>query len=227
MPSWLGQAYENPGFELDVGMADRSISTALTKVGLAWRMGINPAEPCLDWGAGTGLMVRICRDFGLNYFYSDPHSQNIFARGFEAPTAGSNPVWACVTAFEVAEHFASPLEDFGEILKLSPRFLLFSTTLYAGQSADWWYFGENGQHVAFYTRKSLEFVARHYHYHLATNGSDLHLFAKEDVSDRALKKCAEYRDRFSRRYKRKHGSRTFPDFENIRRKLRARAGLPV
>ena len=59
----------------------------------------------------------------------------------------------------MAEHFPDPLKSFGELFQLQPRYILFSTTLYAGEGPDWWYLGEDGQHVAFYTRRSLEISA--------------------------------------------------------------------
>ena len=119
-PSWLEETYREATFQLDVGMADRCIWTALTTAALASRLGIGPNEPCLDWGGGTGLFTRLCRDYGLNFFHSDPYAQNIFAGGFEAGRAGPSPAWACVTAFEVAEHFPNPLKNFGELFN-SPR----------------------------------------------------------------------------------------------------------
>src|SRR5262245_5948220 len=167
-PHWLKESYSVTASKLDVGMADRCVWTALTTVALAHKLRVGPKEPCLDWGAGTGLLVRLCRDFGMNFFYSDPYAQNIFAAGFEFEAQKRPAAWAVLTAFEVAEHFPDPLKDFGELFRLSPRFILFSTLLYSGQAADWWYFTENGQHVAFYTRPSLEFIARHHGYRLAS-----------------------------------------------------------
>jgi len=214
-PYWLEEAYAADS-KLDVGMADRCIWTAQTTVALAWRLGIGAEEPCLDWGAGTGLFVRLCRDYGMNFFYFDRYPRNIFARGFEAePSSRSD--WRCVSAFEVAEHLANPIEEFGEITRSSPAFVVFSTVLYGGESSDWWYFTDNGQHVAFYTRRSLELIGQQYGYQLASNGRDLHLFSKEPVADRVLEKCRKRRQKFSRRYRKKHGSRMETDFEDIAR----------
>jgi Methyltransferase domain len=218
-PFWLEEAYRNRDYQLDVGMADRCVWSAETMVALARRLKIGPEEPCLDWGAGTGLFVRLCRDYGLNFFYFDPYPQNIFACGFEADPAGGLK-WTCVSTFEVAEHLADPLKDFGKLFRLSPRYIFFSTWLYAGQSAEWWYFTDNGQHVAFYTRRSLELIGEHYGYRLASNGRDLHLFSKEPVRDRILNACRKRRQKEARRYRRKYGSRIDGDFENVANRLR-------
>ncbi len=219
-PYWLAEAYSSFSSKLDTGMADRCLWTALTTVALARRMGIGPEEPCLDWGAGTGLFVRFCRDYGMNFFYLDPYAENIFASGFELNKAKPPSSLACVTAFEVAEHLPSPLEDFGELFALSPRHILFSTLLYTGQAADWWYFTDNGQHVAFYTRRSLEFIAGHYGYHLASNDCDLHLFSRERVRDRLLDSCRKSREKQAALYRKRHGSRILGDFEFVRDNLR-------
>ena len=221
-PYWLEEAYNGMFSRLDVGMADRCIWTALTTVTLARKLGIGREAPCLDWGAGTGLLVRLCRDYGMNYFYTDPYAENIFAAGFELNQATLPREWACITAFEVAEHLPDPLKNFGEILQLSPRYLLFSTLLYSGQPADWWYFTNNGQHVAFYTRRSLQVIANHYGYQLASNDCDLHLFSRERVRDGILDSSRKSRESGAARYRKKHGSRTLADFESVARQLQSK-----
>jgi hypothetical protein len=221
-PGWLEETYREATFELDVGMADRCIWTAQTMVALGLRLGIQPQDPCLDWGGGTGLFVRLCRDYGMNFFYYDPYAQNVFARGFEINPGAPQQRWACVAAFEVAEHFPDPMKNFSELFRFSAENLLFSTTLYQGEAPDWWYFGEDGQHVAFYTRRSLEIIGRRHGYHLASNGCDLHLFSRERVSDRLLDACRKSCEKLAQEYREKHGSRTMPDFEEITRRFRLR-----
>jgi Methyltransferase domain len=218
-PYWLEETYRNADFQRDVGMADRCLWTAQTMVALAHRLGLGPAEPCLDWGAGTGLFVRLCRDYGLNFLYTDPYAQNVFARGFEWKAQGPQPAWACVTAFEVAEHFPHPPANFDGLFRLAPRFLLFSTLLYLDQGPDWWYFGGDGQHVAFYTRRSLEFIGSRHGYHLASNNCDLHLFSRERIPDRILDSARKSRVKLADRYRKKHGSRILSDFEHVTRLL--------
>jgi len=210
-PYWLEEAYRDDDSKLDVGMADRCVWTAQTTVALAGKLKIGPSEPCLDWGAGSGLFVRLCRDHGMNFFYFDRYPRNVFARGFEVNPSGKSD-WACLTAFEVAEHFANPADDFGALFQLAPRYIVFSTLLYNGEAPDWWYFTDNGQHVAFYTRRSLELIGSKYGYRLATNGRDLHLFSKVPVPDRLLDKCRKHRQKLARRYRKQFGSRMETDF---------------
>jgi hypothetical protein len=215
-PYWIEEAYANLNFRDDVGMVDRCIWTAQTTVALAGLLGIGPQEPCLDWGAGTGMLVRLCRDCGMNYFYSDRYAKNIFARGFEAPSAPAPGHFRLVTAFDVVEHFPDPRANFEEVLRLRPEFFFFSTQLYQGQGPDWWYFYEYGQHVAFYTRESLSVLAQAHGYHLASDGCDIHVFSREPVSDGALTKARNKRASWSEKYRKRHGSRLLPDFEFIK-----------
>jgi hypothetical protein len=212
-PYWLADAYREPAWKIDVGMADRCVWTAQTTVALGRKLEIDANEACLDWGAGTGLFVRLCRDHGMNYFYSDRYAQNIFASGFEAEPSANN--WTLISAFEVAEHLPNPMEDFGEVLKLQPKYVLFSTLLYDGQGADWWYFTNTGQHVAFYTRRSLEVIGEKFGYQLASNDCDLHLFSRERMKDSVLDWARKHREKESAKYRKKFGSRILPDFEKM------------
>ena len=211
-PYWLDEAYHDLNFRRDTGMVDRCIWTAKTTVALAHRMDIGTDRVCLDWGAGTGLFVRICRDHGMNFFYLDRYAENIFARGFEFADSDGEDV-ALITAFEVFEHFPNPARDVGELAKLQPEFILFSTKLYGGLGKDWWYFTDDGQHVAVYTHTSLELLARQHGYFLLSDGSHLHLFSKRRLRKGVLKRCWRARDRLSARYRKLHGSRIMSDFE--------------
>jgi len=60
---------------------------------------------------------------------------------------------------------------------------LFSTLLHNGNPTDdWWYFSENGgQHISFYTKKSLEIIASKLNLEYSTNGVDIHIFSKHKI----------------------------------------------
>jgi hypothetical protein len=48
---------------------------------------------------------------------------------------------------------------------------------------DWWYYGlEHGQHIAFYTGKSLEVLAKQFGYEFAIDGAHLHVFSRKPGS---------------------------------------------
>ena len=60
------------------------------------------------------------------------------------------------------EHLTNPTEEMKKLSAITSC-LIFSTKLVpepAPKLEDWWYYGlEHGQHIAFYTRKSLELLA--------------------------------------------------------------------
>jgi hypothetical protein len=52
----------------------------------------------VDFGAGHGVFVRLMRDRGFNFFWSDLHATNDYARGFEYQEGST---YDFLTAFEV------------------------------------------------------------------------------------------------------------------------------
>ena len=182
-PIWLGEAYAEPINRSDTGYVWRNL-WARDKVRECIESNLNPDGIFLDYAAGYGLFVRLMRDAGYDFRWSDLYCRNLFARGFEAPEPLAGP-YEAVTAFEVFEHLTNPT---GEIRKLSAitSCLIFSTKLVsepAPKPDDWWYYGlEHGQHIAFYTRKSVEVLAAHFGYRLVTDGTDLHVFSKKQVA---------------------------------------------
>lgn len=216
-PYWLDQVYRDLSFQRDTGIADRCLWTAQTTVALAYLLRIRADSVCLDWGGGTGLFVRICRDYGMDFRYHDRYAQNVFARGFEFDETRASPSVTLMTAFEVLEHFRDPARDFLELVRHNPEYILVSTKLYNGAGEDWWYFSDDGQHVAVYSRASLQFLARQHGFSLMTDGSHLHLLTRRRLRRGTLKSCFKSRYRLSARYRKRHGSRIFSDFEQMRK----------
>jgi Methyltransferase domain len=180
---WVAEAYAEPINRSDTGYVARNLYMR-DKMRECIEFNLNPDGIFLDYAAGYGLFVRLMRDAGYDFRWSDLYCQNLFSRGFEAPEPLTGP-YEAVTAFEVFEHLTNPT---GEMKKLSAitSCLIFSTKLVsepAPKLDDWWYYGlEHGQHIAFYTRKSLELLAARFGYRVATDGTDLHVFSKKQVS---------------------------------------------
>lgn len=86
------------------------------------------------------------------------------------------------TAFEVFEHFVNPLEEIEKLFEYSPN-VIFSTELIPQNENDlenWWYIApETGQHVAFYTSNSLEFVAKKNGKHYYCKNGNVHVFSSK------------------------------------------------
>ncbi len=108
-PHWLAEAYADHAIAaLDTGIVMRNLWLAdAVDALLRWRFrGVRTA---LDWGGGTGLFVRLMRDRGHDFRWSDPHCENLFALGFEAD---EQQPFDLVTCFEVVEHLTDPLPAF-------------------------------------------------------------------------------------------------------------------
>jgi len=187
-PDWLGEAYSSPMTRVDVGKAFRGIKNSReAKILIDLLHG--PAGPYLDFGGGYGLLVRRMRDLGYNFFRYDSYSPNLFAEGFDRDFPGAEH-YKMVTAFEVLEHLVNAGPIIEQILARSDSFL-FSTELIPEPMPafrDWWYFGpEHGQHVSFYSLRSLQILAQRHGKRLVTNRRDLHLITKKRIPERLFR----------------------------------------
>jgi hypothetical protein len=117
----------------------------------------------LDMAGGYGLFTRLMRDAGIDFYWDDPYTPNLVARGFEA--AACKRPFAALTAFEVIEHTPDPLAFVRDALaRHASSCLVFSTVTYAGPrppDPDWWYYSrETGQHIAFFQKRTLATLAQ-------------------------------------------------------------------
>lgn len=183
-PFWLSEAYCEALSGLDVGAVSRNLGLAPVVQRLI-RRWFEPSGHYLDYGAGTGLFVRLMRDAGFNFFWQDKLATNIFAKGFET-TGGT---FELLTAFEVFEHLTEPMADLEQMLACS-RNLLFTTVLLPAHPpapGQWWYYGlEHGQHVSFYTRSSLQFLAVQFGLRLCSCG-ELHLLTEKRIREASFR----------------------------------------
>ena len=163
-PYWSSEAYDHARMGLrDTGMVERNLRIARV-IGRFIVRVLDPSARFLDYGAGTGLLVRMMRDWGFDFHYLDPYASNIFARGLEAQvgqrTEGS---YGLVTAIEVIEHSPDPVAEFERMLSYSDT-VLFTTEIQPSDEAalkDWNYLhSESGQHVSLFSGNSLRTMAR-------------------------------------------------------------------
>ncbi|MFX1235962.1 MAG: class I SAM-dependent methyltransferase [Promethearchaeota archaeon] len=150
--------------------------------------GFDFKQKFIDYGGGYGIFVRLMRDTGLDFYWHDTHCQNLFARKFEADL---NRNYKLLTAFEVLEHLPDPVRELEKIFKISSN-ILFSTELLPDNKLpapeDWWYYGlEHGQHISFYSKKTLEYITDMYKLNLYSNNQAVHFFTKENINLKFIK----------------------------------------
>ena len=181
-PYWLDEAYSEAMTTSDVGMMARNlhnVAYAATVISLFFPRSAR----YLDWGGGYGVLTRMMRDIGYDYFCRDPHAPNLFARGFTCSESGKMQ-FELATAFEVFEHFVDPSAQVSEALTYAGG-ILFSTTVLPDPPpplGQWWYYGlEHGQHVSLYTRKALRVLASKQGLRLYSCGRSLHLMTRRSL----------------------------------------------
>ena len=221
-PHWLTEAYADHAIAaLDTGIVMRNLWLT-DAVDALLRCRFRNVRTALDYGAGTGLFVRLMRDRGHDFRWSDPHCENLFALGFEADETMN---FDLVTCFEVAEHLTDPLPVF-EQLTTRASVLIFSTELlpeHGNRPGEWHYYApETGQHVGFFTTASLQALADRLGRHFTSDGRMLHAFTAEPLDPRWLRLVGKQR-RARRMLKllRKRPPLTWRDAEALTQALRA------
>ena len=160
-PHWLAEAYSKAIGDADVGLVARNLAVTrrLTPVllGIFGRTGTY-----VDYAGGYGLLVRLMRDVGFDFYWQDAYAQNLFAQAFEFGDR-PRPAVTAVTAVEAFEHLPDPLAFINEVVQSTGTdTIIFTTELHdASLHTDWWYLTPDlGQHIAFYTRKTLDAIGR-------------------------------------------------------------------
>ncbi len=191
-PYWLADAYNEAITFSDVGLVQRNVILS-KKVKAVIALFYNSEGRFLDYGGGYGLLVRLMRNAGLDFFYYDPFCENLFAQTFEAEDKLS---YELIVAFEVFEHLVDPLVELEKMLNRSPH-ILFSTLMVPSHNptpGNWWYYGlEHGQHVALYKRETLQYLANYFGLNLYTNGTNFHLLTVEKINPLLFRASANTR----------------------------------
>jgi hypothetical protein len=142
------------------------------------------------------------------------------ARGFELPSHSEIELLTC---FECFEHLVNPTVDMEKMLAISKNIFL-STSLLPNpipKPEDWWYYGfEHGQHIAFYSEKTLAYIASKYGFNIYSCG-DLHLFTTKKIPPFLFRFVVKHSNiLYGLIVKNTKKSLTFSDMENIIKKRR-------
>lgn len=179
-PTWLDEAYNESINSTDTGYVLRNVYLS-RKVMVLFYFLFGDKHTYLDYAGGYGVFSRLMRDYGFNFLLSDRYTPNLFMKGFEY----TNEKIKALTCFECFEHFSDPDKEIAELFSLSSN-IFFSTALFSGEVVPpetWEYYGlHHGQHVGFYSQKTLSYIAQKYGVHVYSNGDSLHLFTKKNIS---------------------------------------------
>ena len=163
-PYWLNEAYNDVIAQMDIGLVSRNLEHAIIAEKIINKC-FDSNRKFIDYGGGYGLFVRLMRDQGYNFYRQDNYCENIFASFFDVTdiTNHEEIIFELLTSFEVFEHLTNPITDILKMFEYSES-ILFSTELQPLTKItsvnDWWYFvPETGQHISFYTLKSLQYIA--------------------------------------------------------------------
>lgn len=186
-PFWLDEAYKNPINLTDTGLMQRNLYFSRVLSSVLYFL-FDPTAKYVDYAGGYGILTRLMRDNGFDFFWSDPYCKNILAKGFESISANTKS-FLLLSAFEVFEHLVNPLQSIEQMFKVADN-IIFSTELISTPTPaknDWWYYSfEHGQHVAFYKSETMEFIARRFKVNFCS-ASGIHLFSQRKINQHYFK----------------------------------------
>lgn len=181
-PYWINESYSEAIGQEDTGVLLRNINLS-RKTAVAINFFFDSNGKFLDYGGGYGILTRLMRDIGFDFYWQDPYCENLTARGFEY-SPGIKPI-ELVTTFESFEHLVDPLMEIEKMMAIS-RNILFSTELVpkpVPRPEDWWYYSlKSGQHVSLYSIETLQFIAKKFDVNFYSNGKNLHLFSPKKIN---------------------------------------------
>lgn len=186
-PFWLEEAYRTAIADADTGLLQRNIHYSKKLASIIYFL-LKREGAYLDIAGGYGVLTRLMRDYGFDFFWSDPYCENIFAKGFSL--SETQPPFDVITAFEVVEHVLDPLEFFRTSLsETGARTVLFSTELFSGEpprADEWWYYTlTTGQHISFYQLRTLRRIADELGLNLYSN-KGIHMLSQKSLNRSAF-----------------------------------------
>lgn len=212
-PYWLEEAYSRPINITDTGYMMRNLFYS-KRISILLFLLFGNNGKYLDYAGGHGVFVRIMRDIGFDFYWDDKFAKNLFSSGFEWKEGDAVDA---ITAFEVFEHFVDPISEIEKLLSIS-KTLIFSTDLLPNklpETEDWPYYGlEHGQHISFFSFKTLNLIAEKYGLYYF-NLNSLHIFTKRKTANYFLKISRLDRFGFFNLFNFKLKSKTIEDYHKM------------
>jgi len=177
-PYWLEEAYINSMNLSDTGVmmrCERLSKICTSLITLFFKSN----GVYLDYAGGYGVFTRTMRDIGFDFYWTDPYTKNVIARGFDGRT---DQRYEAVTTFESFEHFEDPLAELEKILTLTDTVIITTDLVQSvPMKKDWWYIAaEHGQHIAFHSKKSFKTMAQKYGMQYY-NTQNVHILSKKPL----------------------------------------------
>ncbi|MBN2189505.1 MAG: class I SAM-dependent methyltransferase [Chitinispirillaceae bacterium] len=220
-PYWLDEAYRRTLNSEDTSVLQRNWYYADVVSSVIFSL-FDRHGTFLDFGGGHGVLTRLLRDKGFDFYWMDPGGENLFARGFEYNP--SKTPFELVTCIECFEHFVDPRKEIETILGISPN-IFFATQLLPSpvpKPEEWSYYGlTHGQHISFYSLKTLRHLAKAFGLRMYSNGTYMHLFTKERFGRLKFLRAAHPRMLQRLKIRLFMKSRRQADFEHIVRTKKA------
>jgi hypothetical protein len=178
-PYWLHESYSKVFSTYDTGTMSRNMTNTIN---LLFFLKFIPRGINLDFGGGYGVLTRMMRDYGFDFYHYDKYAENLFAYGFDGDLKKK---YNLITSFENFEHFVNPIEEIEKIIN-STEYLYFTTLLLPNpipRINDWWYYSTNsGQHISFYSLKTLKYIAKRFNMHLTSDNAITHILSKKKIT---------------------------------------------
>ena len=187
---WLEEAYDESICITDTGIVSRSIF--MSKFAILFLFFSNTYDKIIDWGAGSGLFVRLLRDQGFSCIGYEPYGPSQLAAAFcyKKNPLKKNNNYDIVFATEVLEHVHEPRKLMDDILKNTQN-LIFTTQLISKNQnmKKWWYISNDlGQHISFQSERSLQLFCESRNLYYAFNTKlGIHIISKERYSKMLFK----------------------------------------
>lgn len=179
-PYRLDESYADPINIEDTGLVYRNILFS-KMTALIIRFFYNKHAKFLDYAWWYGLFCRLMRDMWYDFYRDDVYTKNLLAKWFEYDGKWKAEL---VTAFEVFEHLENPCETIEKILSLWWS-ILFSTKIIPSsipQPDSREYYGlSHGQHIWFFSIKTLKYLGKKYNLHMYSNWLTLHLLTPKKL----------------------------------------------